>query len=192
VFNVIKGVVKLVVAIFKGDWHGAMDAVRGIISAFKQFFVSIFRALPGPVQDIIRKIGELIRSGFSRIRNAASGVGDALSKPFETVLGWINKVIDAVENLIGKIGNIKMPSLHLPSIPGLGSFAAPVVGPAAPQGQPVLTRGVTYGGRLGAGTTATAGGGGPTFIIQGALDPEAVARQIDQLLTRRARRLGRV
>jgi hypothetical protein len=38
--------------------------------------------------------------------------------------------------------------------------------------------------------TASAAGGGPTIIVQGALDPDAVARQIAALLRGRDRRAG--
>lgn len=185
VFNVIKGVVKAVIAVFKGDWRGAFAAVRGIVQAFKQFFVSLFHALPGPVQDVIRKIAELIKSGFSKIKSAASGVGKALSSPFETLYNWIQKVIGAVGDLIGKISSIHVPHIDLPSLPGLGRSVTPAVA-----GQPVLSRGVVRGGRLGG--KSTAGTAGNTFVIQGALDPEAVARQIETILGRRQRRLGRV
>lgn len=183
VFNIIKGVVKAVVAVFKGDWRGAFSAVKGVVQAFKQFFVSIFHALPGPVQDVLRRIATAVSNGFSRLKNMASGLGDKISAPFETLYDWVQKVIGAVGDLISKISSIHVPDIHLPSIPGLGK-ATPATAPA-----PALSRGATRG--VGA-TAATAGSSGPTFIIQGALDPEAVARQIDQLLRRRERRLGRV
>ncbi|MET0996262.1 MAG: hypothetical protein ABWY20_20245, partial [Mycobacterium sp.] len=55
-----------------------------------------------------------------------------------------------------------------------------------------LSAGSMFGG--GSGGRGGGGGalGGDTYIItvQGALDPAAVADQIDRLLTRRARRIG--
>ena len=184
VFNVIKGIVKAVIAIFKGDWKGAFAAVKGIVQAFKGFFLSVFHALPGPVQDILVRIKNAVTSAFGKLKSLASGLGDKLSAPFETVYDWVQKVIGAVGDLISKISGIHMPDIHFPSIPGLGRSAP------ATAAQPGLSVGATRG--LRAATPATGGSSGPTFIIQGALDPEAVARQIDHLLSRRNRRLGRV
>lgn len=193
IFSVVKGVIKAVIAIFKGDWRGAFSAVKDILRAFKQFFLSIFRALPGPVQDIIRRIGSLVSGGFTKLRSAASGLTSVITKPFSSLYDWVQKVIDAVSDLIGWIGKIHVPSIHLPSIPGLGrSLSVPGVSAfsATPGAQPSLARAAPGAGLTAPGARSTAGG--PTIVVQGALDPEAVARQIQRILTGHDRRIGRV
>jgi hypothetical protein len=187
VFNYIKQVIKLVVAIFKGDWKGAFAALKGIVQVFKQFFISIFRALPGPVQDILRKIKDGIVGAFNFIKDKASGITDKITAPFEKLYDWVLKAIDAIGDLISKISDIHMPSFSLPDINPFSAIAGGGGGATGLTAQPGLSRTVMRGAKS---TPATAGGTGNTFIIQGALDPDAVARQIDQILKRRARRIG--
>ena len=75
---------------------------------------------------------------------------------------WLSKVIP---------GSFAAPSAR---VAGVGTYAAPT-GRAASVGARVAVRGT---------------GGGPTIVIQGALDPEAVARQIQRLMGGHTRRMG--
>jgi hypothetical protein len=118
------------------------------------------------------------------------------------VFAWIIKVvqpvIDAVKWLIGKLASIGSSVI--------GMFSAPAPPPA---GRSVLNTGGLFGaapggvGRLltagpsGGGLSPTAAGGSlpaaaqtVNITVNGALDPAGVAKQIDSLLSRRARYTG--
>lgn len=196
VTDVIRGIIKTVTALFKGDWRGAFDAVKGIVRVFRDFFRDIFNLLPDPVQKVITKIKDGLGGAITWIKDKMVGLGEKLSGPWDTMksavdavktaVGWL---IGKIEDLIGWLGKIHLPDVGgwVSKIPGLGGLlSAPVPPPGAPA--VVGTRGLV-GAR-----TSVAGGttGGPTIVVKGALDPEAVARQIQALLTNHNRRVGLV
>lgn len=209
VFNLIKGAVQLVVAIFKGDWKGALTAVRGIVAAFGSFFRSLFNLLPGPVRSALSAIWQIIAGAFRLARDAAAkaiggirtaiggiksavqtamnGLASILSAPFHAAESAVKSLIGWVSDLLDKISNIHIPGSGLLShIPGMR--AAPAVGPAY-TGDPALGAFMTRPAATGTASTSTTGGG-PTIIVNGALDPEAVARQIRSILAGHDRRMG--
>lgn len=190
VFNVVRSIVRAVVAVFRGDWRGALDAVRSIVAAFRDFFRSVFNALPDPVRKVISAIRDGVGGAIRWLVDKLKPLGAALASPFTAMWDALQRVIDAVESLIGWLGKIHIPDLGglVSKIPGLGMAAAPTV--AAP--------GVTVGrdpqlrGTRAARPGASGGAVGPTIVVQGALDPEAVARQIRRILTSHDRRVGSV
>lgn len=211
VFGAIKAAVKIVTAIFRGDWQGVLAGVRALVAAFAQFFRSIFNLLPGPVRTALSTIGSIIRTVFgtaravvstivgaikttistiaSSVKTAFGGLSAILTAPFEAAQSAVQTLIGYVESLIGWISKIHIPDVGgiLGHIPGLGK-AAPATGPAL---GPVSRRGDPSALGLGArASTSTTAGGGPTIVVQGALDPEAVARQIKAILQGHDRRVG--
>lgn len=188
VFGVLKGIVSLFIAIFKGDWRGVVDVVKGIIGGFRDFFRNIFDALPDPVQKVIDKIHDGLAGAFQFVKDKARPILDGIKSVFDGIEDAIQTVIDAVESLVGWIGNIKFPSPPgwLSKIPGLSSVLS-VAKPSA--ASPNV-------GRFGAprvsarGSARAGGGGGVTVNVNGALDPEAVARQIQRILSGHNRRVG--
>jgi hypothetical protein len=193
IFNVIRGVVKAVVAVFKGDWKGALSAVRGIVQAFLSFFRSIFNLLPGPVKNAARAVWSALQDAFSKIRGAVSGLASLLSGPFNAMESAVDRVVSAVQSLIDWISRIKIPDVGglLSKIPGVGKAApSAMTAVASPAGLSGL--GGDPGLRAGVLGRSAAAGGGPTIIVQGALDPEAVARQIRRIVTGHDVRVGNV
>ena len=191
VFNVIKGVIKTVVSIFKGDWRGAFSGVKSIVSAFRDFFRNIFHLLPEPVQKLVSKIKDGLGGAFSWLKEKAGDLASVLAKPFEAAEDAVGWLIDKVSDLIGWLGKIKIPDLG-----GLGKITS-IVGLSAPA--PSLARSATVSGYgaprvagLGVGARASSAttGSGPTFVIQGAIDPENTARQIERILYGHNRRIG--
>lgn len=187
-FNVIKGIVKLVVAVFKGDWRGAIDAVRGIVRAFGDFFRSLFHLLPAPVQRVAETIKNALGRAFDWLKGKASGLGDVLAKPFNAMRDAVNAVIGVVQDLIGWLDNIHIPDLSkvtglVGKIPGLGMVAPTATG---------VTPGAFAAPRVGAPARrgATQNSGGVNVVVNGALDPEATARQIQRILAGHDRRVG--
>ena len=210
VFALIKGAVQLVVAVFRGDWKGALNAVRGIVAAFRSFFVGIFNALPGPVRGALSAIGSIISGVFhtarsvvssvingmrraiegikSSVEGAMRGLSAVLSAPFHAAEDAVKGLIGWVSTLLDKISHIKIPGSGLLShIPGVGghTVAPSVAGAYTYTADPAL-------GTMAPRAAAAAAPSGPTIIVQGALDPEAVARQIRALLAGHDRRTGLV
>lgn len=187
VFGIIKGAVQLLVAVFKGDWRGAFEAVRGIINSFRDFFRTLFGLLPNPVQKVITKITDGLGGALDDIVSALSGLGATLAAPWVTMYNAVDDVIGKVSDLIDWISRIHVPDLGglLSHLPGVNMVTPPAGGAPVPS-LAALT------GRTGTGRTGTAGGAAPTIVIQGALDPEAVARQIRRILRAHDRRTGNV
>lgn len=197
VFSVVRGLVKLVVAVFKGDWRGALDAVKGIIGNFRDFFRNIFNALPDPVQRLVEKIRNALGGAFDWLKDKARTLGDALSHPFETATDAVGWLIDKVESLIGWLGKIKIPDLGklgglIGKVTGISAMTA--TSAAAPS--MMSARGVSaFGAPMlsgGSHSLRKATPGGVTIQVNGALDPEAVARQINRILNGHNRRVGLV
>jgi hypothetical protein len=105
--------------------------------------------------------------------DAVRGIGSAI----QSAIGWAG-------DLLGKIL-------------GAGDAAAAVPGGTSVQGFAAVSAPAPSLARSGLLTPATrasgsGGGGGTTIVVNGALDPDAVARQIESILRGRGRRTGGV
>jgi hypothetical protein len=142
-------------------------------------------------------IGPKLGAVWTATKIAAVAAFDAIAKP-------VRKLIDFVSNLISKIRNIKWPKP-----PAWVSNAGSALGSLlSSYTEPGMARGAAYAlapsvftrpgelkasgpdwmvGRMG-------GQGGPSVIsitVNGAIDADSVARQLEGILTGRSRRLGR-
>jgi phage-related protein len=117
----------------------------------------------------------------SRLAGPFSAAGNAMSSAFAGIAGVIHAITSAVQGLIGAISRIKIPSI--PHLPGLGK--------SAPAAAASATAMATRAGGLTAGTrAASTSSGGLTINVNGALDPEGVARQIRRILIGHQVRVG--
>jgi hypothetical protein len=139
-----------------------------------------------PIQWVIDKVKALIGWVDDTLATAWDTMSTAADTALDALLSPIQWVIDKVEDLVGWIGNISFPEPPgwMKDVGGFlggimpGSFAAPSTAPA------VATRGRT--------TRSAGAAGGIVINVNGALDPDAVARQIERILTGRSRRVGGV
>lgn len=189
VFSVVKGIVKTVVAVMKGDWRGAFDAIRGIVAAFRDFFRSIFNLLPEPVQRVVEKIKTGLGGAFDWLTSKLSGLGSKLAAPFDLMTGAVQDVIDVVQDLIGWLGNIKVPDIGGKIGDLVGKLPLSVTVPPSTGATPASDPRLRATPR---GPSSSSSSTGPSIVVQGALDPEAVARQIRRILTNHDRRVGTV
>lgn len=131
-------------------------------------------------------------------RGIVNGLWSVLkASPLGQLIAHFDSLAGAVERVVGWISRIRFPSppSWLGKIGGILGATAPGAAPAAARslrGSSTAARSTPRGSRLrGAGPlSAAAGGGGPTFIIYGATDPEGTARAIRRTLKGHRRRQG--
>lgn len=177
VWNAVRTAGAAVVSFLKGVWQVLWGALR----AYANLYLSAVRAVWTGIRTAASAVVGWLKTAWSGVwdtlKAAARTAGTVLSDPFNAVKAAVEAVIKAVQSLISWLGKIKIPKINLPNIPGVGRAAAPA--------------GLTSPGVRSLGTTrATGGSVGPTIIVQGAMDPEAVARQIQRLLSGHERRIG--
>jgi hypothetical protein len=193
VMGVIKTVVSSVVSFirerFASAWRAVADIARSTMSTVKTVVNS--------VRTVISNVVSALRTGWSSAWNGAKSVAvsafNAIKRPVDAVKDAINAVIGVVNNLISALGRIHVPKISLPHLPNpfsaaLGVSAAPAPAVATTRGGYTAAPSVRAGSFAGARTAAY--GGGTTIIVNGALDPEAVARQIRNILGAHNSRMG--
>ena len=113
--NIIKNVINLFTSVLKGDWSGAWNAVKNIVTSILKNVLSLIRNTFGSIVSVISGFGSKI---FSAVRSAFSSAlsyitslpGKAISwgKDFmsglaDGIASGINKIIDKVKGLAEKI-----------------------------------------------------------------------------------------
>ena len=191
VFNAIRDVARTIADAIKTAFRVVRDVLQTAFRAVRDTARTVFEGIKGFVQWPIDKINDLI----DLVEGAASDVWDTMSDAADTaldaIIAPINAVKDAIGWLIDKVNALLgvLGDIHFPSVP---SWVPIVGGSSAPA--PAGTRAPTVGTRSGpVGMSArSTTGPGLTINVNGALDPDAVARQIQRLLTQRSRRVGGV
>ncbi len=181
-FRLIAAVARVVGDVVKQIWRAVFWAIQAASIVVRNAITAAFRAVSGPVTAVANTVKRIWTTVFSALRSAASSIGSALSGPFKVVESAVRRVIGAVESLIGWLNRIKVPKISLPKLPGLNTTTA--ITPAGP--------GVaTTAGRLATPSSrASTSSAGVTIVINGAIDPEATARQIRRILNAHGRRMG--
>lgn len=125
-FNVIQGVVRLISALFTGDWSKAWDALKQIVSGAVQFVVNLFMlSIGGRLVVIARGAMSLVRglftTGFNAVKtvvttviNALKGIaqrglsamGSAVSAGIKTVLGFFRGIPGSIKSALGNLGGL--------------------------------------------------------------------------------------
>jgi hypothetical protein len=166
---------------------GYFQTIQGIIDGFKSFVVGVWNT----IKDVGSSIWGFIQSAAQTALNIIMAPINAVKTAIDNVINGIKKAIDWAKNLASNI----------PVIGGLfKSSPAPAAAAAASRSMGTrfwvpggTTPDLASRGLLGsAGPSPRAAGGGATVIVQGALDPVAVAKQIRALLLSQQRRGGAV
>lgn len=173
----VAGVWQAITSSASDAWNNVKSTITGVWDAIKSAI--------GSVVDWIVDKWNAIKSAGTACWNAIKSALDALMTPFRAIK-------DAVSWLIDKLKAAwDWASKLIAKIPFVGSFlsSAPAVA-AAPSAATSI--GLRSGISARAGTRRAGAGAGTQIIVQGALDPVAVANQIESLLLRQRRRLGGV
>lgn len=176
--RVVSNIVRAIARGISSAFRVAFSAIRSAASSVSRFIRSVFSAVAGPVRALAHVIRSTLAGAFSVLKRAASGIASALSRPFDLIASAVRSVIDAVESLIGWLGRIHVPKIHIPGT-GKSVGATSVAAPTA------------TGFSAGLRSTRAGSQSAPASVVinvSGALDPDAVARQIQGILRSRARR----
>jgi len=172
-YNAIMIVVRVGLVLFTAlQWalNAAMAAnpimlVVIAIAALIAIFILAYKKCE-PFKKIVDQLWQLLK-------NSVVGAFDAVSGAISTVVDWFKKAWDWVKKLIDKFTSFKVPSW----VPGIGSdMAMTFTAAAAPAGP----------GQHAAAAPVV------NVTVNGALDPEGVARQIRRILNDHANRNGLV
>lgn len=190
VWGAIKAAASAVAATVRNVWNVLAGRLRTIFTSIRDTARNAWQAIRDKVGTVVEGIRTVWRNLVDAIKGALGGnVGKALAAPFEgmklavdAVRTAVNAVINAVESLIGWVSRIDFPN-----IPNLNPFSRAA---AAPSLAPVVgTRGGLLAPAVPSRAALGASAGGTTIIVNGALDPEAVARQIQRILAGHDRRV---
>ena len=146
---------------------------------------SLFKSIAGFVRDnLAPAIGTILRVAFEVVGTAIAGVITGVSR----LINFFDNVIDKIKEFINLVKNN-------PLVQGLGDIIGKVFGGGKAAGGPV-NAGTTYlvgergpelftpsgSGNIIPNHKMGGGGGGISITVNGALDPEGVARQIVTIL----------
>jgi tape measure domain-containing protein len=186
VFNALRSAASSTVGRIKSLFKTAWSAITSAARAMKSTLLSVWSAIASKISTVISKVGSLV-SKFKSI-----SVPGTIKSAIDAIGSAIDRVISAVSSLISKLRSIPTPHINWPSPPSwfnklhLGAVAPPI---------PTTARRGGYGapavpmGR-GLGATALAAPGGVHITVNGAVDPENTARQIQRILQGHQRRMG--
>ena len=157
-------------------WKVALFAF-GPVGAAVALIASNFGAIESAAKSAAGFIDKAFTAAQFAVFNTISGIVSGLAGAFNGVYSAIQSVIGAVQSLISWLSRIKVPSIHLPSLPFRSAM-------------PSLVPSVSGRGRAARPGTAAALPGGTVINVYGAVDPEGTARAIEKLLGAHRRRIG--
>jgi phage-related protein len=117
--NIITGIIKLFTSVLKGDWSGAWEAVKGILSAAVGLIWSLIKDTF--IGKIISTIGEFITGAIEKFNSLKTRASEIFNQIKETL--W-KPVQEAKDKIMGIIETIKgafnfeweLPKLKVPKV----------------------------------------------------------------------------
>lgn len=166
-FNAVMGVIKTVWSWIKANWPLLLVILTGPIGIAVALIVKYWDKIKAGAQSV-----------WNWISTTWAKLSTILTQPFRDAWNVISGIFDrirgAIDAIIGKIKQIKFPDLN-----PFNNKAAPA-GFAAPRVPGVA--------RAPSARAATASS--PSIVVNGAIDPENVARQIRRILAGHNTRVG--
>lgn len=171
--------------------------VAGLIIAYKksETFRDIVNGAFNAVLAVVKSVASWIQKFLGPIMavgfDAAAAQAKILLSVVQTVMEGIKAAVNAVKSVIGTIADAiqkvldLIGKIHIPKLPNLNPFSH-----AAPPGVAAANTAGLTSTRRTAVSRGAASAGGVSITVTGALDPDAVARQIEALLRRRQVRIG--
>jgi TP901 family phage tail tape measure protein len=115
-FQIVKSVVEFFLAILRGDWSAAWNALKGIVRGVFQLVIAIIKGFYGNIKAVVSGIGGIL----------LGLVGDFLGWGKDLGLAIIHGIIDAISGAAGSIGSALLDALPdpgggVPFIPGIAT-----------------------------------------------------------------------
>lgn len=187
-------------------WTSAWNGIKAAAAAVVSWLVSAWNAFKTGWDTLTAALGATWAKVWGGIKSVAETVLKVLLAPIDAIRAAFDAVSSAISSVISWIKKIKWPEppSWLKSIgSGIGSIfsfsAAPASAPAmrslsAAPAVSTLAATPSVVGRIARATARAAApaDSGTNITVNGAIDPDAVARQIERLLRRRQRRVGGV
>lgn len=92
-FTTIVNAIKLVVAVLTGDWAGAWEATKALVSGVVSTILAVIESLAPGAIDAMRRLVEGVREWIVGRLNA---IWDSVKSKIDTVKGWFFGLYDAV------------------------------------------------------------------------------------------------
>lgn len=174
--DTFRAAVDKVAAILRGALKSALDTAKAAVQAVSEWLGTAWGKSES-LRDALGKIAGVISGTFTSAWNTARTAIESVVGWLQQAWAWVQKFLDnPVGNIVGRVrGNSASAAA-----PAVAAYTATTAGPV-----PLLR----------AGTTQTRAGSAPAGAaivvnVNGALDPDAVARQIKRILTTHDRRTG--
>lgn len=199
-----------IAAVLLGPWRIAIGALNALIHGGISGVLNYFRGLLSALGHILAPVGRLISAPFKAAWESIKGVWngaiaffqrivDSIKRVFDVGFSGIKSVWNGIANAINAVHiSISVPSwvplvggkgwewsTHIPTLAKGGYFTRPTVGLLGEAGPEFVLPEATLRRVL-----RDENAGGTTVNVYGALDPDAVARQIAGILRKRAQRVG--
>lgn len=198
-WNAIKSAFSSGASAVRGVFTGLWSGIKSIVTSGVTWLVNTIKSIPGKITALG---GAMANAGKALMQSLLNGISRASGFVTNFASGLWNAVKKAIDSAIDK-ANATIHGVSI-NIPFYGKFK-PFSGVSIPR---LYTGGIVKGSR--AGTLAVVGdrgrdeaviplsgphapnlGGGVTVVINGALDPVAVGRQVEQILVKYKRTTGR-
>ena len=141
-FDIILGIITLVIAIFKGDWGKAWEAVKQIFTGGVELVKTIFDSLKTIVEEAMKALFETITGWFKKawegIKEDAKNIKDSVKDAFNVDKHDSPSIRDTLKEMVSaaelELGRLSVPDFRTDV---RGSLAvAPAV--AAPGGSTII------------------------------------------------------
>lgn len=134
VLGVLTGIIKTATAVFKGDWKGALDAMKGVASSMWNGITGIFKNAISTIKGVLGTLKNTIINTFS---NAGSWLRDAGGKIIGGFVDGIKRGFNRVKETLGSLTSM------LPDWKGPAKRDATILKPAGQLLMQGLVAGIT-------------------------------------------------
>ncbi len=113
--DIIANVLMFVMALIRGDWEAAWNAIKGIAEATWNFLLGTVQNFATLFLNVFEGIKNGILATWEKVKEGIANIWKGI---VNSIIGFVNKIIDAINGMIGQLNKV---SFSVPSwVPGLG------------------------------------------------------------------------
>jgi len=117
--GVVLGTVRTILALLRGDWSGAWQAIKDVVEEITENILALIR---------IWEIDDAFRTVWNSIVDIVKGAVNNIIGAINTFIGWINTLVGAWNDLEFRLPVITIPGFSIPAVKlpdFLGGFGFP-------------------------------------------------------------------